>query len=168
MTETGWDGTLKNVDKCVKSFTVKWINSKRALTIKTCFTLPESTNHRVLRKIPFNDSSDLAKVRNEFLLLNSGLGNRCPRSDFGLPDKICFLCGRALDEIHILCECPGLEPVAAALGHSWPVVQGVKKEAAYSAFWDVWNLTRHEADRRARVADEMRSAFLSLTEHFYA
>ena len=168
MKETGWDGTLKDVDRGTKSYTVRWINSKRSLTIKTCFTLPESTCHRVLRKLPFNDSSELAKVRNEFLLLNSGLGNRCPRSNFGIPDKICFLCGQALDEIHILCECPDLGPVATALGHNWPVVQGVRQEATYSAFWDIWNLSRTEADRRARVADKMRSAYFSLTKHFYA
>ena len=116
ITKSGCDGRSSSIDRCARDFSIRWANKRPNLRIATSFLLLPATSHMPVRRLRFNRHSTIGEMRNCFIFLNSKLGNRYPRDALFPPNKLCLLCDKDLNEIHVLLQCQALVGAARHFG----------------------------------------------------
>ena len=162
--KTGWDGTEKDVKACIMRYCIDQANKRRSEFIKTTFVFPEASLQTFKSEAPHLDFTELSKLSNRFMLLNTRIGNRAPLST-GRQHKACPLCGDKLNEIHLLIECKPLEPVRMVVGIR-SYINACNEQTSigiYKEFWNIWKITKETRNKRAKAAQTMLEAYTSAT-----
>ena len=152
----------QELEKRLTEWTMEYVNRELAACNTTLFHFPRVCFEKPIRKSVLFGRSSLSKIYHDFLVLNTGLGNRKEVNGEG-KILICPLCNdqtKVFNEVHMLLECRILDKDrdGTSLNDFIKNYEGVNLTSMYSNYW--WNWTGlEELYRRIDDAKSIREAF---------